>query len=66
MIEILGIARIGTEEPPFYQLRYLDSELAGPTYTGTDKNGTEEQLRTFMQEAGMEEADINAVVASVR
>ena len=65
MIEILGITRSGDIEPRFYQLRYLDSELAGPAYAGTKKEGTKDQLRTFMLEAGMEAALIDEVFAAV-
>jgi len=66
VIEILGIVRSGSEQPQFYQLHYLDSELAGPTYSGTKKEGSEQQLRSFMLEAGMEAVDIDKVFESVR
>ena len=65
MIEILGIIRSGDIEPRFYQIRYLDSELAGPAYAGTKKEGTKDQLRTFMLEAGLEVALIDEIFATV-
>jgi hypothetical protein len=65
VIQIRGLVKIGHEEPQFYQMSYLDTELVSGAYTNTTKDGSEDQLRFFMQESGVAKDEINQLFANV-